>query len=82
MNYPEDFKKRVKELSPNFRNLQKMVDVGSENVGVCLRNICETGLPQGIGTVSISILNENELADMEKRKASARSLYSEWLDMQ
>lgn len=73
MFYPEDFKKRVKEMFPDWENLHRNLDCGSIYVGQIL--YADFSIP--IDTI-LAATSLDELQDTAKAIKKRKELYSEW----
>ena len=71
MFYPEEFKKRVKEVYPDCEELHRKLDFGDDFIGIYLYN----------GSKSNSedvFLNASSLNKMQEKM----NLYNEWLKLE
>ena len=76
MFYPEDFKKRVKETFPKFEKLHRVLDNGSLDVGLYLRNLMQSASISNDTILAATSLEE--LQKMAKVAETRSNLYNEW----
>ena len=78
MNYPEDFKKEVKEVYPDFPEIHKLLDNGGDFLGRYLDDSSGT-------SISIKdILDATNLEDLQERARKMQrkvKLYIKWCQL-
>ncbi len=76
MFYPENFKKRVKEVYPDWEELHQALERGDRSVGSCLDSSELTGISLN------AILEATSLEELQKQARAQQEqieLYGEWV---
>lgn len=78
MTYPEDFVSAVKSAYPDWANMHRALEVGSEMVGSYLDDTRHWAPNPGVVVEMIDEGRVDELRAEAKKHATALELYKQW----